>query len=401
MTTRDPQPGVPVVDFDLTSSHPALSFWPKLDALREQGAVLYNAAGFWMVMSYDLCREGLQRPDIFTSDAIVVADPEPSYRWIPTMINPPEHVKFRRILTPVFSPPAVARVEPLARQVAARRVEVIRERGTCDVISEFCEALPTDVFLAILGLPIEDAPQLLTWVRAVIDTVHLEPEQQSRMVAAHREMTDYFRQLLLERRHHPGDPTTDFISRLCNATVDGALLTDDQILNICYVLPLAGLDTVKSQLGYAFLHLARFDRDRRHLVAHPELWEAAVEEFLRLYPVVFNVGNKVGEDHEFHGCPLRKGDMVMFTLGSACHDPDVFDRPTEFDLDRPQNQHLGFSVGPHFCLGAHLARMELRVALEEWHKPIPNYRLSIGDLGLERGGGVLSLEELALEWPPR
>jgi cytochrome P450 len=264
-------------------------------------------------------------------------------------------------------------------------------------MAEFCGEFPTEMFLAILGLPLEDAPRMLGWVETIFDLMHVSAEEQGPMAEAMEEMTQYFVDLLAQRRALLLDPETDFMSRLCTASIDGVPLSDEDILNICGVLVLAGLDTVKSQLGYSFLHLARFPADRARVVGDPDLWLSAIEEFMRLYAIVANDGRKATQDVEFHGCPMHKGDMVMLSVGSACRDPEAFADPFEFIPDRQPNRHLGFAAGPHRCLGSHLARMELRVGLEEWHKQIPDYRLAVGSPSTERGG-MLSLQGLRLEW---
>jgi cytochrome P450 len=160
---------------------------------------------------------------------------------------------------------------------------------------------------------------------------------------------------------------------------------------------MAGLDTVASQLSYAFLHLATHDADRKRLVAEPELVPHAVEEMLRAYPIV-QTARIATQDLDFHGCPVKAGDMVAFPLSCAGRDESTYDNAKQVDLDRKNPKHISFGAGPHRCLGSHLARQELVVALQEWHRLIPDYRIEDMDAVVEHSGGVYSLESLPLSW---
>ena len=160
---------------------------------------------------------------------------------------------------------------------------------------------------------------------------------------------------------------------------------------------LAGLDTVKSALSYSLLHLATHAGDRQRLVDEPSLIPTPIEEFLRAFPLVME-GRKLSQDIDFHGVPMRQGEMVMLALPAVMHDPDYFPRPDEVLIDRDKNNHLSFGGGPHRCLGSHLARMEMAVGVEEWHRAIPDYRLDCPNSDVIERGGQLSLRSLPLAW---
>ena len=165
------------------------------------------------------------------------------------------------------------------------------------------------------------------------------------------------------------------------------------------VLLLGGLDTVKSQLGYMFYHLATHDDDRQRIIDEPEIAPAAVEEFLRAFAIVMD-GRKLAQDIDFHGCPMKKGDMVMLTLAAASRDTTEFDHADQVDFDRKAVTHFSFASGPHRCLGSHLARLELKVVLEEWHKRIPHYQLDPTRRPdqIVESGPQLGLSALPLVW---
>ena len=218
-------------------------------------------------------------------------------------------------------------------------------------------------------------------------------------MVAFDESKQYFVDLVADRRAHPRDPDHDFTSHLLRSSVDGELLTDEAVLNIFNQLMLAGLDTVKSAMSYAHLHLATHPDDRRRVVEDPAVIPYAVEEVLRAFPLVME-GRKLSQDVDFHGAQMKAGEMVMLLLPAVMYDPEHFERPDEIIIDRVKNNHLSFGGGPHRCLGSHLARMEMRVGLEEWHRRIPDYELGCDVADVIERGGQLSLRSLPLRWTP-
>ena len=373
-----------------------MGFIGELDVLREQHPYFWDpeAQGYWVLTRYEEIREAYQRPELFSSDSFIATDPDPSYHMIPTQLGPPQHIKYRQLLNPQFSPGAVAKMEDDVRRFANESIDQFIDNGHCDLVREFGGTFPTKVFLAWSGLPPEDSPQFVRWVLAVFN------ELSSSKAAAVQEAMDgihgYFRGVIADRRSNPGDPELDIFSHLVQARIDGELLGDDDLLSICEVLVLAGLDTVKQELGYAFRHLATHQADRRRIVDEPQIVPAAVEEMLRAFAVA-PPARKVMSDVDFHGCPMKAGDMVWLPIYSANRDPRVFPDAHSVVLDRTPNRHLAFGAGPHRCQGAHLARLQLRVAFEEWHKRIPDYWLG-DDEPITEHGGQLGLERLPLAW---
>jgi cytochrome P450 len=388
----------PVVDTDYRLDRPAFWHYEHLNQLREAGPTFWNTVngGFWMITRYAEIREALQNPAAFTNDVLnPLSQREGHMPLLPQHLNPPEHVKYRHILNPWFSPGAVDRITPLARSRCAALINELASTGSCDFVSEFGIVYPTEMFLAFIGVPVEDGKIFLPWVEAIFSGFFGGDQQAAGAAVAGA--VAYFDEVTADREARPRDPATDLVTHLLQSAIDDHLLPRDEVITICVTLMLAGLDTTRSQLGYIFHHLATHDDDRQMVIERPDVIPSAVEEFIRLYSLILTSGRSVARDIEFHGCPMRKGDVVWLGLSSANRDPRVFADPDEFVPERQPNPHLAFAAGAHRCLGAHLARKELVVALEEWHARIPNYRLA-GDEPLMERGGQLTLLTLPLAW---
>lgn len=392
--------GCPVAHTDYTGTSPLYAHYEMLDEDREKARFLYNDTtdrGFFMLQRYDDVREGFQRHDTWTTAVRSALRPDSSNEpLLPQDLNGQEHVKLRRILNQFFAPAAVRRMEPMAKQRCIELIEELKPAGGCNFAIDFAMRYPTDMFLALLGLPVSDGKQFLEWSDDYFGA--LLAGDPHRAEAAKASIMGYFDEAVNERRKNPRDPKEDMVSRLVEARIDDIPLTQDQILTICLTLMLAGLDTTRSALGYIYTHLAQHPDDRQALIDDPTRIPKALEEFLRLYPLVFQAGREVQEDQDFEGLELQKGDVVWMGVAQANRDPRKFDDPDTFDIDRPNaNQHLAFGGGPHRCLGMHLARLELKVVLEEWHQRIPEYRIAEGAELRERGV-QLSMSSLPLEW---
>lgn len=393
--------GCPVVHYDIGARRPVGSYFADQDRMRETADIFWNewggTGGFWMLMRHDLVREAFQTTEVFSSDATIVTIPDPQYHWIPTMENPPQHTDFRRLLNGTFSPRRVNALDERIREHCRASMASFVDNGRADLVAEFAMEFPTRVFLEIVGLPTEDTEDFVTWVETIFAGFS-DPALMDDMAAAQASIRGYFEELLEDRKRHPRpDEEEDFFTILAHGTVKDRPLTDEEFLNIAEVIVLAGLDTIKSQLGYMFHHLATHPEDRQRLLDEPEIIPYAVEEFLRVHAIVMD-GRQVAEDTEFHGCPMKKGDMVLVNLPAASRDPREFEDATEVVLDRKVNRHLALAGGPHRCLGAHLARKELAIALEEFHAAIPSYRLDPDQGEILESGPQLGLDKLVLLW---
>ena len=362
-------------------------------------ASLAHAQGYWVFTRYEQVREMYQHPEIFSSESITPWEPEPAYRFVPTQIDPPEHSKYRQLLSRWFAPNAVNRIAPQAHEIGRRLVADLQPKGRCDFVGDFAMRLPTEIFLTIIGVPHSDADLFVPWVEDFFGGFSGDPAGLEPMAKALEGIREYWVAALAERRADPVPREGDLASHLLHATFDERPLTDAELLDMLTVLVLAGLDTTRATLGYLFRHLAANPAHRRRLVEEPELIPSAVEEALRFYTIVFGDGRKVTRDVEFHGVQLKRGDMVYALVSGANRDPRAYERADEFVIDRRRNHHMGFANGPHRCLGAHLARRELQVAVQEWLRAIPDFRLAADERLSERGGGaMMTLTSLPLEW---
>ena len=382
--------------------HPqAGSHWQWADQLREDSPLYFNAyaQGYWVFTRHDAVRDMYKNPQIFSSESITPWEPEPIYRFVPTQIDEPDHITYRRIVNAWFSPRAVDRAQPEIRGICRALVEKVAPAGGCDFVADFALRYPTAMFLRFIGLDTADTDQFVAWVEDFFGGFSGDPAGLEPMARALDGIRQYWITVLDQRRGEPAPRDGDLASHLMHARFSGSPLTDAEILDMLTVLVLAGLDTTRGQLGYLFRHLATHPDDRAALIADPRLIPSAVEESLRFYTIIFGDGRKVTRDVEFHGARLKKGDMVYGLVSGANRDPRAYERAGEFILDRKHNHHFGFAGGPHRCLGAHLARREMQIGVEEWLRLIPDFRIATDEELAERGGGsMMTLMKLPLAW---
>jgi len=284
-------------------------------------------------------------------------------------------------------------MESTVRQRAIEIIDGIVDRGSCDFMADFAQRFPTTIFLELMGLPVEELDQFLEWEHDILHAGGSDEEKLQTQIAAMMAVMGRFVTVITDRR---AEPRNDIVSKALTYEIDGKPVSDEDLLSFCLLMFMAGLDTVSVTIGWAFLHLARNDTDRERVVETPDAIPTAVEEFVRAYAIVIPA-RKVMADIEIQGCPMKAGDMVNIPLNAATRDEAAFADATTVDITRKPNNHIGFGAGPHRCLGSHLARQELRIALEEWHRRIPNYRVAPGAQMWE-SGSQLGLESLPLVW---
>ena len=328
-----------------------------------------------MVSRYEDVRWALRNPEYLSSgmEAALIGQERP---LIPLQIDPPDHAKYRRVLDPMFSPKAMEQIEGDARRHVNRIIDQFVDAGRCDFHAQFSTPVPSIFFLRLMGLPLEDLDTFLEWRDGIIRPRTGDIEQDAKVRdETGQEMYAYFERAMDEKERQRDD---GLFSHLLDAEVEGAKFTREQILDIAYLMIIAGLDTITATLDCMITNLVRHPERRRAIVEDPSTIPGAVEELLRVESPVTGVVRVVNEDCEIAGVSLQKGEHVTLVIGAAGTDEREFDHADAVDFAREPNRHLSFGGGPHRCLGSHLARMELRVALEEWHTRIPEYDLEAG-----------------------
>jgi cytochrome P450 len=312
-----------------------------------------------------------------------------SWDMTPLEIDPPQHAKFRSLLNPLLSPKVVSNLTPGMTARAVGLIEAVRDKGECEFMSAFGRAFPVGVFMQLMGLPAQDTDLLLSFEYELLHAPEIE-----RKTTAAGLIRDYLRDLATQRR---ADPREDLTSFVVSAKVDDRRLTDDEIMGVLYLLFVGGLDTVASSLGFAFRHFALHPEVQRELRAEPGRIERVVDEFVRRFSVV-TVHRQCKGDVDIGGVQMKAGDWVTINCALASLDPAEFQDPLELKLSRKPIGHMGFSAGPHFCMGAHLARRELVIAFREWLGRVPTWRLK-PSLPVEMHGGIVyGVQRLHLEW---
>jgi cytochrome P450 len=364
--------------------------------MREQ-PVMRIGDEFTIVTRREHIESALRTPGIFSSgaEAVQLGNIRP---LIPLQVDPPKHVKYRRILDPLFAPRAMAALEDEVVELFNSIVDGFAASGTCDLHEALAVPMPCTVFLKLMGLPLEHLDQFLAMKDGIIRPPgHSMEDQEPVRRKTAQDIYEYFQTVIDERREAPSRP--DLLGRIMDAELDGEKLTDDEILDICFLFMIAGLDTVTDSLDCMFAYLAQEPDHRRQLVEHPEIIPSAIEELLRWESPVPAVARVATGDTEVGGCPIHAGEQVMLLLASANTDDGSHPGVDTVDLARDPNPHLAFGGGVHRCLGSHLARLELRVALREFHKRIPDYSLVEGTV-LEYTPGLRSVETLPIVFAP-
>jgi cytochrome P450 len=270
--------------------------------------------------------------------------------------------------------------EPTTRALCAELVDTIVERGAGDAAVDYAQQIPVRVIARVLGVPDDMSDAFTGWVRDVLEFANV-PERRA---AGRNAIVGYLASVMDERRERPGD---DLISFLLHADGEDGPVADAHVLGTAALTLVAGVDTTWSAIGSSLWHLATHDDDRRRLVEEPDLLPIAIEELLRAYSPV-TMGRIVAEDVEIGGCPMKAGDRVLMSFPAANRDERAFPDADKVIIDRARNRHVAFGVGIHRCAGSNLARMELKVALEEWLTRIPDFEIAPGAEITWAGGQV-------------
>jgi cytochrome P450 len=371
----------PVSDWATDFSHLdpewAADPYPIHDDLRQRCPIAHTRrfGGTWLPTRYADIAAIAYDTEHFSSRSIIVSnfrppkDLAPAGGSPPITSDPPFHHDARRLLLPAFTKTAVSKQESTTRELCHSLIDALAGQDVVDAARDYAQHIPMRVIAGILGFPPQDAPQFRKFIKNTLEGVNLPPEQRLTRMSA------LFHYLRAQVQDHLGHPRDDLTTYLINAELDGRKLDPPHIVGTMALLLIAGIDTTWSAIGASLWHLAKTPDDRSRLAADPGLLPTAIEEFLRAYAPV-TMARMVKQDMHWRGVGMKADDWVLLSYPAANRDPAQFDRSGEVVIDREVNRHAAFGLGIHRCLGSHLARMELRVALEAWLARFPEFTLA-------------------------
>lgn len=385
-----------ITDFNLNSAvAPNQTPFEIITTLREKGRALFNPCDHrgrasWILTRNEDIRLLLQDTETFSSkgNAGFSAMVGESWDMIPLEIDPPSHTRFRILLNPLFTPKRIDALSAGVRETAVGLIDRFAQGKGCEFMEAFGFPFPVTIFLQLMGLPVERRLEFSHWADRLLRGAI--PEK----VEAAKSILVYLRGLITEKKNKPEDDLASFVAM---AGIDGNPLSDDEIIGIYYLMFIGGLDTVASSLGFIFNYLATHPEDQAFLREHPEKHEDAIEEMLRAFSVVTSQ-RVVTKDVEFAGVQMRKGQYVTVNYALANLDPAAYPEPLQVKIHREPSRHVAFAFGAHRCLGAPLARRELKIAFEEWFSRVPPFRLKPGSEPTMHAGGVFGVDKLELAW---
>jgi cytochrome P450 len=367
-------------DFDHTDPEWVADPYPIWDELRTHCPVAHSDryGGAWLPVRHDDVAAVAYDTEHFTSRSVVVSEVRPGPDDLPAPIglappitsDPPFHALARRLLLPAFAPKPIEALEPFTRELCVELLDATAGERQFDAAVDYAQHIPLRVIVRMLGFPQEDADLFRRFIRMVLEDVDQSAEERQAIVDE-GELDAYIDARIAE---HLADPQDDLTTFLLEAELDGNKLDPDHVRGTMVLLMIAGIDTTWSAIGASLWHLAQNPADRGRLAAEPELMGTAVEEFLRAYAPV-TMARLVATDFDFRGREMQEGDWLLLPFPAANRDPEQFPDADKVLIDRAENRHSAFGLGIHRCIGSNLARMELRVALEEWMKRYPDFEL--------------------------
>ena len=381
MTIKEPVEDF-ATDWDHTDPQWVNDPYPIWDDLRQRCPVAHTEryGGGWFPTTHEMVSSVANDTEHFTSRMVVVTHTKYPPNFIPAPMggappitsDPPFHAIARRIMLPALAPGPVNALEPQIRALCNKHLDAMAGREFVDAASEFAQFIPPGVIAGMLGFPPEDEEKFREFVHVVLDLIDLAPEVRGPMFEP---LADYFNEQIQD---HIESPRDDFTSYLLNVEIGGNKLAPEHVRGTMVLTLVAGIDTTWSAIGSAIWHLANNPNDLARLVSEPELMPLAIEEFLRFYAPV-TMARLVNDDFEFFGCAMKKDDWILLGFPAANRDPTAFEDADRFIIDRAVNRHAAFGLGIHRCAGSNLARLELRVAVEEFIKRYPRFELADRD----------------------
>lgn len=386
-------------DFDHTDPTYVANPYPIFESIRTSECPIAHTnryGGAWLPTTHADVAAIANDTDHFTSRSVVVTNHRPPIELAPQGIappisaDPPYHSDSRRLLLPIFSPQRIAELEASTRAYCQELLAAVKGKDVVDGAIDYAQHIPVRVIANMLGLPTEDADLFRGFVHHVLEGVAWPIEERIEGFQA------LFNYLMPHIHARAAEPKDDIISLLLNSELDGKKQDPFEVVRTIALLLIAGIDTTWSGIGASLWHFADHPADRQRLVDQPSIIPSAIEEVLRMYAPV-TMARLVRDDFEFNGCPMKAEEWILLSFPAANRDPAFFDRADEFVIDRENNRHAAFGLGIHRCAGSHLARMEMRVALEEWMTAFPSFELADPDAvrwsaGQVRGPRVLPIK---------
>ena len=377
--------------------------YPIWDDLRQRCPVAHTEryGGGWFPATHAGVSEIAKDTENFTSRTVVIGNGRPGELDLPAPIgvappitsDPPFHAIARRLILPAFAPGPINALEPMIRELCSKLLDNMAGADVVNAGTQYAQYIPPGVIRGMLGFPEEDIELFLEFVHIILEGID-HPEEER--IIEFEPIEKYF---VAQMEDHIANPRDDLTSYLLNVELDGQNLAMEHVFGTMVLILVAGIDTTWSAIGSAIWHLAQHPDDLARLVNEPELMPVAVEEFLRFYAPV-TMARLVAEDHEFFGSPMKKDDWVLLGFPAANRDPKVFADADKFIIDRAANRHAAFGLGIHRCVGSNLARLELRVAIEEFIKRFPRFELADRDAVTWAPGQVRGPRHLPLRILP-
>ena len=388
--------GTPVKAFDYRNDPGLVTDpWTVFRDLQDAPPLFYSPelGGHWVASRRDVILDVLRNSELFSNHQVSVPRVERAVASIPHHLDPPEHALYRAGLVRMFSGAVVAALEPDVRVTTKRLLEDFAADGRCEFVHAFAQRLPVEIFMRLCGLPLDRREELVSWVESYFHgTTPAEAE------AAHEKSIAFLGEWLDCNLAHPDRAGGHIIAALVGGRADGTPLTRAEMLSIVISLFNGGLDTVAAQMSHMMRYFAETPQARQVLVDDPAKIPDAVEELLRRFSII-SIGRLVTRDKDYQGVSLKKGDMILLPIGAAGLDASAFEDPMAVDFDRPdRRKHCAFGSGPHMCVGAPLARLELRIMLEELLPHLPDLAIS-PDADIRYHTGVtVGMKSLPLQW---
>src|SRR5436190_18773441 len=361
------------------------------DALREMGPVVLMNGWYYLTRREDVLH-ALRTPEIYSSKKAFDALGSP-LPLVPISFDPPEHTRFRKILQPFFSPHTLSAMLPALQQQAARMIDDIAANGKCEIVTEIAIPYPSQVFLTLYGLPLADRDQLVKWKDSVIALADSGTTLEGHDLTPALELFTYLTNVINERRAKPG---SDILSQVLPGEEP---LDDAEAIGLSFLFVLAGLDTVTAAIGFALLELARDPALRKQLRENPDQLKVFVEEVVRLEPPAPILPRMTTEAVTIGDIMLPAETPVRLLIAAINRDGRDPTSTDDLVMDGKVHRHWGFGGGPHRCLGAHLARIELTIIVAEWLKQIPDFDVPADYAPeIKFPSKTFALKELPLHW---